>query len=133
MRRPCGPRRFYENLGWRLDADIVRADGSRAVPLTPPGSPTSIHLGTGPALPRFLIVNDIEAARADLMREVAQITGTKEENIWVYLCNLAPTDMVEYGHVLPQPGEEAAWYDRLPKPLRDYLANLGTTKETFTL
>jgi hypothetical protein len=41
--------------------------------------------------------------------------------------------MVEYGHVLPQPGEEAAWYDRLPKPLQNYLANRDTTKETFTL
>jgi catechol 2,3-dioxygenase-like lactoylglutathione lyase family enzyme len=60
-------KRFYENLGWRLDADFVRADGSRAVQLTPPGSPTSIHLGTGPGLPRFLIVNDIEAARAELI------------------------------------------------------------------
>ncbi|MTV16072.1 MULTISPECIES: VOC family protein [Bradyrhizobium] len=60
-------KRFYENLGWRLDADFVRADGSRALQLTPPGSPTSIHLDKGPALPRFLIVNDIEAARADLI------------------------------------------------------------------
>ncbi|WLA81190.1 VOC family protein [Bradyrhizobium elkanii] len=60
-------KRFYENLGWRLDADFVRADGSRALQLTPPGSPTSIHLDKGSALPRFLIVNDIEAARADLI------------------------------------------------------------------
>jgi catechol 2,3-dioxygenase-like lactoylglutathione lyase family enzyme len=60
-------KRFYEDLGWRLDADFVRSDGSRAVQLTPPGSPTSIHLDTGPSLPRFLIVNDIEAARADLI------------------------------------------------------------------
>jgi catechol 2,3-dioxygenase-like lactoylglutathione lyase family enzyme len=60
-------KRFYENLGWKLDADFVRADGSRAVQLTPPGSPTSIHLGTGDALPHFLVVNDIEAARADMI------------------------------------------------------------------
>jgi catechol 2,3-dioxygenase-like lactoylglutathione lyase family enzyme len=60
-------RRFYEDMGWRLDADFVRADGSRAVQLTPPGSPTSIQLATGAALPRFLVVGDIEAARADLM------------------------------------------------------------------
>ncbi|MCP1967480.1 VOC family protein [Bradyrhizobium elkanii] len=60
-------KRFYEDLGWRLDADFVRADGSRALQLTPPGSPTSIHLDKGPALPRFLIVNDIEAARAELI------------------------------------------------------------------
>lgn len=68
-----------------------------------------------------------------MMREMAQITAVKEDDIWVYLCNLAPTDMVEYGHVLPQPGEEAAWYDQLPKPLPRLLHSLGTTKETFTL
>jgi hypothetical protein len=53
--------------------------------------------------------------------------------IWVDLRNLAPTGMVEYGHVLPQPGEEAAWYDPLPKALREHLKGLGTTKETFSL
>ena len=41
--------------------------------------------------------------------------------------------MLEYGHVLPQPGEEADWFNRLPKPLQDYLAQLGATKDTFTL
>jgi catechol 2,3-dioxygenase-like lactoylglutathione lyase family enzyme len=44
-------KHFYENLGWRLDADFIRVDGSRAVQFTPPGSSTSIQLGTGPALP----------------------------------------------------------------------------------
>jgi catechol 2,3-dioxygenase-like lactoylglutathione lyase family enzyme len=60
-------KRFYENLGWRLDADFVRADGSRALQLTPPGSPASIQLATGSGLPLFLIVNDIKAARAELI------------------------------------------------------------------
>jgi hypothetical protein len=68
-----------------------------------------------------------------MMREVAKITEVREDDIWIYLCNLIPTDMVEYGHVLPQPGEEAAWYDRLPKALREHLTGLGTTKETFSL
>lgn len=103
---------------------------------------TDRFLGGSRASGQIWIRGDIRAGRTEIqrnammlrmMREVAQISGTKEENIWVYLCNLAPTDMVEYGHVLPQPGEEAALYYRLPKPLRDYLANLGTTKETFTL
>ena len=60
-------KRFYEKLGWRLDADFVRPDGSRAVQFTPPGPPTSIQLGTGPALPHFLVVDDIEAARAKII------------------------------------------------------------------
>jgi catechol 2,3-dioxygenase-like lactoylglutathione lyase family enzyme len=67
-------KRFYENLGWRLDADFVRIDGSRAVQFTPPGSPTSIQLGTGPALPRFPVVNDIEAARAELIARGVEVS-----------------------------------------------------------
>src|SRR5215813_6994248 len=67
-------KRFYENLGWRLDADFVRADGSRAVQFTPPGSPASIHLGTGPSLPHFLVVNDIEAARAELISSGVEVS-----------------------------------------------------------
>jgi catechol 2,3-dioxygenase-like lactoylglutathione lyase family enzyme len=58
-------KRFYSDLGWRLDADFVRSDGSRAVQLTPPGSPGSIHLGSASGL--FLIVSDIEKARAELI------------------------------------------------------------------
>ena len=67
-------KRFYENLGWRLDADFVRADGSRAVQLTPPGSPTSIQLGTTPPLPHFLVVNDIEEARACLIARGVEVS-----------------------------------------------------------
>ena len=59
-------KRFYGGLGWRLDADFLRKDGSRAVQLTPPGSPSSIHLGVKPA--HFLIVSDIDAARAELIK-----------------------------------------------------------------
>ena len=40
-------KRFYESLGWRLDADFVIGDGLRGVQLTPPGSPCSIIIGKG--------------------------------------------------------------------------------------
>jgi catechol 2,3-dioxygenase-like lactoylglutathione lyase family enzyme len=60
-------KHFYEALGWRLDADFVRSDGSRAVQLTPPGSPSSIQLGAGPAARFYLVVGDIFAARAELV------------------------------------------------------------------
>jgi catechol 2,3-dioxygenase-like lactoylglutathione lyase family enzyme len=60
-------KRFYEVLGWRLDADFIRSDGSRAVQFTPPGSPSSIQLGSGPAARFYLIVNDIESTRAALV------------------------------------------------------------------
>jgi catechol 2,3-dioxygenase-like lactoylglutathione lyase family enzyme len=65
---------FYGDLGWRLDADFVVGDAFRVVQFTPPGSPCSIHFGTGvtSAVPRsacnlYLVVSDIEAARAELV------------------------------------------------------------------
>ena len=40
-------KRFYGDLGWRLDADFVVGNEFRVVQFTPPGSPCSIHFGTG--------------------------------------------------------------------------------------
>jgi catechol 2,3-dioxygenase-like lactoylglutathione lyase family enzyme len=66
-------KRFYGNLGWRLDADFVVGD-ALLVQFTPPGSPCSIHFGTaltsavpGSASGLYLVVTDIEAARAELV------------------------------------------------------------------
>lgn len=68
---------FYEKLGWRLDADF-KGDGWRAVQLTPPGSPCSIHLGDmgvpGSAKGMFLIVDNIDTARAELIAKGADVS-----------------------------------------------------------
>jgi catechol 2,3-dioxygenase-like lactoylglutathione lyase family enzyme len=67
-------KRFYESLGWRLDADIVAGDAFHVVQMTPPHSQCSIHFGTGltesepgSADRMILAVTDIEAARDDLI------------------------------------------------------------------
>jgi catechol 2,3-dioxygenase-like lactoylglutathione lyase family enzyme len=68
-------KQFYgRTLGWRLDADFAVGDTFRAVQFTPPGSPASIHFGKGvtsaapgSAQGLFLVVSDIEAARAALV------------------------------------------------------------------
>jgi catechol 2,3-dioxygenase-like lactoylglutathione lyase family enzyme len=74
-------RRFYESLGWRLDADLRGAGNWHAVQFTPPGSPCSIHFGTGitTAAPGslknlYLVVSDIEAARAELIGRGAEVS-----------------------------------------------------------
>ena len=66
-------KRFYDSLGWRLDADFP-FDNFRVVQFTPPGSGCSIQFGTNmtPAAPGsahglYLVVSDIEAARAELV------------------------------------------------------------------
>ncbi len=48
-----------------------------------------------------------------MMKDISLITSVRQENIWIYLCNLDPTDMIEYGHVLPAPGQEKAWFESL--------------------
>jgi catechol 2,3-dioxygenase-like lactoylglutathione lyase family enzyme len=67
-------KRFYESLGWRLDAEFAGDDGYRLMQLTPPGSGCSIIFGTGvtSAPPGSseglqLSVYDIDEARADLV------------------------------------------------------------------
>ena len=66
-------KKFYGNLGWRLDADFPFDNGFRAVQFTPSGSGCSVQFGTKmtPAVPGsahglYLIVADIEAARSEL-------------------------------------------------------------------
>ena len=39
-------KRFYGNLGWRLDADFAFDNGLRVIQYTPPGSPCSVQFGT---------------------------------------------------------------------------------------
>jgi catechol 2,3-dioxygenase-like lactoylglutathione lyase family enzyme len=67
-------KEFYQRLGWRLDDDVAPLDGLRIVQFTPPGSGASVTFGTGltTAAPGSaeggLVVSDIEAAHAELVR-----------------------------------------------------------------
>src|SRR5687767_502917 len=67
-------KRFYESLGWRLDADFSNGQDWHLVQMTPPGSPCSVMFGKGftTAVPgsvqgTFLVVDDVKAARAELV------------------------------------------------------------------
>lgn len=71
---------FYKALGWREDADISGGD-VRAVQMTPPRSDCSIMFGRGltSAAPGSLqglclVVNDIEAARAELVGRGVEVS-----------------------------------------------------------
>ena len=74
-------KRFYQSLGWRLDADIAVGDAFRVVQLTPTRSACSIAFGKGlttgePGSVQRLIlaVYDIDAARADLISRGAEVS-----------------------------------------------------------
>jgi catechol 2,3-dioxygenase-like lactoylglutathione lyase family enzyme len=72
---------FYQSLGWRMDADIVRGENFRVVQVTPPHSQCSIAFGKGVttgepgSVQRLLLaVDDIEAARAALISRGVEVS-----------------------------------------------------------
>jgi catechol 2,3-dioxygenase-like lactoylglutathione lyase family enzyme len=73
---------FYVNtLGWRLDADFNVSESFWVVQVTPPGSPCSIHFGTGITAMApgsldhtYLVVTDLESARADLVARGVEVS-----------------------------------------------------------
>ncbi len=74
-------KKFYGNLGWRLDADFPFDNGFRVVQFTPPGSGCSVQFGTkitsaapGSAQGLYLIVSDIGAARDQLVASGAKVS-----------------------------------------------------------
>ncbi len=71
-------KEFYAGLGWRLDADFPLGDGARVVQLTPPGSACSVSFGSGLGInPGMeLVVDDIDAARADLAERGVDVGNT---------------------------------------------------------
>ncbi len=76
-------KRFYSNLGWRLDADFAAGDDYRVIQFTPPGSGCSVIFGKnvtaaapGAAQGLYLIVSDIEAARNNLLARGVKVSET---------------------------------------------------------
>jgi catechol 2,3-dioxygenase-like lactoylglutathione lyase family enzyme len=74
-------KRFYGSLGWRVDADFTTGEDWRGIQMTPPGSQTSVIFGKGvtTAVPgslqgTFLIVDDIAAARAELIERGVDVS-----------------------------------------------------------
>lgn len=93
-----------------------------------PGSAGSRHMvGGEPAGDTVFVQGHIRAGRgatttAGLLRAlrdaVVEVVGVPAAAVWVYLAELPPTMMLEFGEVLPPPGEEEAWRAALPDDTR---------------
>src|SRR3954464_1644555 len=67
-------KKFYANLGWRLDADFDDGKDLRVLQFTPPASGCSVIFGKnvtaavpGSAQGLYLSISDLEAARNELI------------------------------------------------------------------
>jgi catechol 2,3-dioxygenase-like lactoylglutathione lyase family enzyme len=93
---------YVDKLGFVEDVDVRPADGVRVVQVTPPGSACSIGFGTGLAAYEeappgsvkalHLVVEDVEAARAELIGRGVDVGPVQDVGGGVRYAGLADPD-----------------------------------------
>jgi phenylpyruvate tautomerase PptA (4-oxalocrotonate tautomerase family) len=58
---------------------------------------------------------------AQMLAAVAEAAGLPANHVWIYLTDLVPRQMAEFGNVLPEPGDEGKWTEALPSADRAYM------------
>ena len=61
----------------------------------------------------------------ELMKVVSKSAQLEEHCVQVYLSEIPARQVLEFGKILPLPGEEVAWFDSIPEPTRSRLMALG--------
>jgi phenylpyruvate tautomerase PptA (4-oxalocrotonate tautomerase family) len=98
-------------------------------------------IGGQPAMDGHIWVRgDVRAGRTDRQRSELQLRIARDigrsapcspDELWVYINELLPVNMLEFGHILPLPGREDEWLHALPNGMRERLMRLETRK-SFT-
>lgn len=60
-----------------------------------------------------------------MMNAVADACELEPHCVQVYLVDVPARQIVEYGQILPLPGEEDAWWEAMPAHLRERLQAIG--------
>ena len=83
--------------------------------------------------PSLFLLRQIRAGRPKkvkdkLISELKNILVKKskldETQVWAYIVDLPPSQMIEYGSVLPESGKEKEWFKNLPTKLKKKLLKL---------
>ena len=61
----------------------------------------------------------------DLRDVLIKASGLDKTNVWVYIIDLLPNQMIEYGEILPESGKEKEWYSNLSPHLKEKLSRLA--------
>ena len=83
--------------------------------------------------PSLFLLGQIRAGRpkktkdkliSDLRDIIVKNSKLDETQIWVYIVDLPPSQMIEYGSVLPESGKEKEWFSKLSPKLKKKLLAL---------
>jgi phenylpyruvate tautomerase PptA (4-oxalocrotonate tautomerase family) len=55
--------------------------------------------------------------------DVANVENSR--SVWVYVGELPPRQMIEFGHLLPEAGDETAWTAALSAADREFMQSIG--------
>ena len=83
--------------------------------------------------PSLFLLGQIRAGRpkktkdrliSDLKNILVKKTKLDETQVWVYIVDLPPSQMIEYGAVLPESGKEKQWFKGLSNKLKKKLSQM---------
>tara|TARA_B100001175_G_scaffold248447_1_gene215255 strand:- start:50 stop:490 length:441 start_codon:yes stop_codon:yes gene_type:complete len=83
--------------------------------------------------PSLFLFGQIRAGRSkkikdklisDLKNVLIEKSNLNETQIWVYIVDLPPSQMIEYGEVLPVSGKEKEWFKNLSTKLKKKLSSI---------
>jgi len=83
--------------------------------------------------PSIFLLGQIRAGRSkevkdklivDLKDVLVKNSKLDETQVWVYINDLPPSQMIEYGAVLPESGKESEWFNNLSRKLKDKLSKI---------
>ena len=83
--------------------------------------------------PSLFLLGQIRAGRpkkikdrliSDLKNILVKNTKLDETQVWVYIVDLPPSQMIEYGAVLPESGKELQWFKGLSNKLKKKLSQM---------
>jgi phenylpyruvate tautomerase PptA (4-oxalocrotonate tautomerase family) len=70
-------------------------------------------------------VPDRQRLVTEMVTAIAGLSGLPKKLVWVYVTEIPARQMAEYGHILPEPGDEKTWLDGLPAEDRAYMESVG--------
>jgi phenylpyruvate tautomerase PptA (4-oxalocrotonate tautomerase family) len=82
---------------------------------------------------QIFLFGQIRAGRTSLIKNkliislrdaIIKISGIKKDSVWVYLLDLIPKQMIEYGEILPKSGNEVNWFNSLSMSLQKKLKKI---------
>jgi phenylpyruvate tautomerase PptA (4-oxalocrotonate tautomerase family) len=119
----------------QIHSDATGAQGFFAQVMFQEIAAGSHFMGGAPVTSKGVFVyGHIRAGRTDeqkkrllrgIVEAIAKTMKLEQRHIWAYLNELPHFQMVEYGHLLPEPGGEADWLLSLPADDQNYLRHMG--------